>query len=61
MKSLTRWALRTVALWAIARALDSAYARLRQRQQDRKLRKLAERATALPRTESMRSDITALH
>lgn len=61
MKPLTRWALRTVALWAIAKALEVANQKLRQRQQDRKLRKLAGKAAALPRTQSMSSDVSALH
>ena len=50
MKSLTRWALRTVALWAIAKALEITNARLKQHQRDRKLRQQAANAAALPRT-----------
>ncbi len=50
MKSLTRWALRTVALWAMAKGLEIANAKLKQYQRDRKLREQAAHAAALPRT-----------
>ena len=50
MKPLARWALRTVALWALAKGLEIANARLKQFAQERKMREQASRATALPRT-----------
>ena len=50
MKSLTRWALRSVALWALAKGLELANAKLKQHQRDRKLRERAANAAALPRT-----------
>ena len=49
MNRITKWALRSVALWAIAKALEMANQSLRQRQNDRKLRSQAQRAAALPR------------
>jgi hypothetical protein len=60
MKTLARWALRTVALWALAKALEIANERLRQFQRDRKLREQAAGAAALPRTLSRESDLSAL-
>lgn len=50
MKTLARWALRTVALWAIAKGLELANARLKQFQRDRKLREQGSAVAALPRT-----------
>ncbi len=61
MKNLTRWALKSLALWAVAKALELANQKLRQRQQDRRLRKLAGKAAALPRTAALHSDISALN
>jgi hypothetical protein len=49
MNRITKWALRSVALWAIAKALEMANQSLRQRQNDRKLRSQAQRTAALPR------------
>lgn len=60
MKTLARWALRTVALWALAKGLELANAKLKEFQRDRKLREQAANATALPRTQSMRSDLSAM-
>jgi hypothetical protein len=39
-----------VALWALARGLELANAKLKQYQRDRKLREQAAHAAALPRT-----------
>ena len=50
MKTFTRWALRTVALWALAKGLELANAKLKQYQRDRRLREQAANAAALPRT-----------
>lgn len=50
MKTLARWALRTVALWAVAKGLELANAKLKQYQRERKFREQAAHAAALPRT-----------
>jgi hypothetical protein len=56
MNRLARWALRTLALWAISKALELANEKLRERQRDRKLRARAAAAAALPRTLSHPAD-----
>jgi hypothetical protein len=50
MNRVARWALRTLAVWAISKALEPANRPLRQRQRDRKMRARATSAAALPRT-----------
>jgi len=35
MNTIARWALRTAALWAIAKALEMANGKLKQRQRNR--------------------------
>jgi hypothetical protein len=50
MNKLTNWALRSLALWVLAKALERANSGLRRRQRDRKLRAQAQHAAALPRT-----------
>ena len=50
MKTIARWALRTVALWALAKGLELANAKLKEYQRDRKFRERAASAAALPRT-----------
>jgi hypothetical protein len=59
MKTLARWALRTVALWALAKGLEIANAKLKQYQRDRKLREQAASAAALPRTQARPTDVAA--
>jgi hypothetical protein len=56
MNRLARWAVRTVALWALAKALEMANEKLRQRQRDRHRRARAASAAALPRTLSRPAD-----
>jgi hypothetical protein len=60
MKPLARWALRTVALWALAKGLEIANARLKEFQRDRKLREQGSRVAALPRTNGQHQDLSAL-
>lgn len=50
MNRIARWALRTVALWVLAKALEMANEKLRKRQRDRRMRERAAAAAALPRT-----------
>jgi hypothetical protein len=57
MKPIMRWALRTVALWAVAKGLEMANARAKQWQRDRRLREQASNAAALPRTLSPSSEL----
>jgi hypothetical protein len=56
MNRVARWALRTLALWAVSRALELANEKLRQRQRDRRMRLRAASAAALPRTLSRPAD-----
>lgn len=55
MNTITKWALRSVALWALAKTLELANAKLKQHQRERRLRQHATAATALPRTVPVRS------
>ena len=55
MNTIMKWALRTAALWALAKVLELANAKLKQRQQDRRLREHASAAAALPRSVPVRS------
>src|ERR1044071_6213436 len=57
MNRVTKWALRTVALWAVSKALQLANDSLKQRQRNRQLRARAAHAAALPRTSSRSSDL----
>ena len=50
MNTLTRWVLRSVALWAVAKGLEAANRTLKRRQSDRRLRAQASNAASLPRT-----------
>ena len=38
MSTVTRWALRTAVLWALAKVLEQANKKLRQRQSERRSR-----------------------
>src|SRR5690349_11621259 len=58
MKPITRWILRTAALWATAKLLEYANTRVKQFAQERRQREAAERATALPRAHSRTSELT---
>jgi hypothetical protein len=49
MNTIMKWALRSVALWAVAKTLELLNEKLRQRQGHRRLRAQAQRAAALPR------------
>jgi hypothetical protein len=60
MNRLSKWALRTVALWAVSKALQLANDSLKQRQRNRQLRERAARVAALPRTQSRESDLSAI-
>jgi hypothetical protein len=55
MNTIMKWALRTAALWALAKVLELANAKLKQLQRDRRLREHASAAAALPRTVPVRS------
>ena len=55
MNTIMKWALRTAALWALAKVLELANAKLKERQQDRRLRQHASAAAALPRSVPVRS------
>jgi hypothetical protein len=55
MNTIMKWALRTAALWALAKALELTNAKLKQMQRDRRLREHASAAAALPRTVPVRS------
>jgi len=46
MKPFTRWAVRTVALWALAKALEKANGKLKQRQVARQRRTREGRSAA---------------
>lgn len=50
MNTITKWALRSLALWAVSKALQLANDSLKQRQKNRQLRARGARAAALPRT-----------
>jgi hypothetical protein len=60
MNTIMRWALRTVALWAVAKALELANSKLKQRQRDRRFIERASAAAAIPRTLPKPTDLAAL-
>ena len=50
MNTIAKWALRSVALWAVSKGLQLANDSLKQRQRNRQLRARAAHAAALPRS-----------
>jgi hypothetical protein len=60
MNTVTKWVLRTFALWAVSKALQLANDSLKQYGRNRRLREQAANAAALPRTQSRDSDLSAI-